>query len=126
LTFKASWNGYCRDLDLYVTDPLGYTTSRFSGSPYGHLDHSAQDNCMSCDEGTSYEQISFNNPPVATDRDFSFWVFDHTNLCPNPSYYCGKPVTVQFEVYKGGVLVRTNTANVNCGTKSPTFTYIYY
>jgi len=125
LTFKATWNGYCRDLDLYVTDPVGYTTSRFSGSPYGQLDHSAQDNCLSCDEGSSYEQISFKNPPITPDRDYAFWVVDHTNLCPNPSYYCGQPVSVQIEIFKGGVLVGTKTANVNCGTKTPTFTYRY-
>ena len=126
LTFKATWSGYCRDLDLYVTDPLGYTTSRFSGSPYGHLDQSAQDNCLSCNEGSVYEQISYPNAPVSPDKDYAFWVVDHTNLCPNPSYYCGYAVLVQIDILKGGVLVGSKTANVTCGSKSPTFTYRYY
>jgi hypothetical protein len=119
--FKATWGTSlgCRDIDLYVRDPNEATTSRFNGTtPHGRLDASSNDGCTNC-QAAPYEQISFASPRKGT---YTYWVQDGgcTPLnCP------GGALPVQIEVFRGGLVVSSNTVYMSCSSASSSFTYSY-
>lgn len=120
LVFNATWGTKigCRDINLYVTDPTGYTTAWNMGSPLGRVDHSANNGCTNC-EPSPYEQISYPSPPSGR---YTYWVQD-PSCVPTPGNCSSLNVTLQ--VIKNGISQTSNVVFVTCGSTSNRYVYVY-